>query len=475
MNIKKKVIYLSLLCLCAVLENYYLLRQRQSISIFPQKFHNLLIMEPKIPELTLEQMQARQNWTSSDKFNFQDKLIVDHQELLNYKFSQNEKLFPDLSYQVEPGVTLENFKFHTAQIVVMCLSARENFQERANILKTWAENEPNVYFMIGRFYCPWPKNLKESRYGCELSQKILEINQKFKFQEYDLKTFDPDQTKFDPDKLENHPQNFDQNEDFRTWQDAFPQIIAYRHHQDKVTYKLSVEKRVILLPMMDTYDNLSLKTKLSYRWVYEMMMHQRETKIPGRIFPKWILKIDDDAIARLQSLEKFLETEYPFNQYPHLYFGWTVPKGGALSEGKWAEKKFEYQTFPPYCNGNAGYIISIHLARFIAINAFNLPSFQNEDASVGIWLASSNYEIQMARQRPARTVTNMGYNLCLKEPIWQGEVKTQYFATNTFKKISQLLLIGHKLNIQQMNFCWEHFYGEGSENQQKNESPRISF
>lgn len=139
----------------------------------------------------------------------------------------------------------------TSDLLVVVISARDHFEHRQVIRNTWGKNESNVFFIVGAYFCQYPPEYRSTEYGCASSsapnQQVL--------QNYTLANEEEDR-------------------------------------------KLKLENDVILMPVVDVYDNLTLKMKLVWRWVDYITHHAAE----GSKIPKWVLKIDDDSLARVQSL-----------------------------------------------------------------------------------------------------------------------------------------------------------------------------
>lgn len=58
---------------------------------------------------------------------------------------------------------------------------------------------------------------------------------------------------------------------------------------------LKSENNVVMLPMVDSYQNLTLKVKLGVKWMIE------------NTDAKWLLKVDDDVYADLRRLDGYLK------------------------------------------------------------------------------------------------------------------------------------------------------------------------
>ncbi|KAF5287976.1 hypothetical protein FQR65_LT12153 [Abscondita terminalis] len=173
----------------------------------------------------------------------------------------------------------------------------------------------------------------------------------------------------------------------------------------------SLHNDMLILPMIDSYKNLTLKVSNSFVWLKEQLD-------VGLDF-KYVLKCDDDSFVRIDNL--LLEIEHieimylkanfneanliDNNNSPYLrvniqhddksispslqlYWGYFHGKAHIQTNGKWKESNWilcDY--YLPYALGG-GYILSKNLIIFIASNANYLRHYTSEDVSVGAWLAT---------------------------------------------------------------------------------------
>lgn len=175
----------------------------------------------------------------------------------------------------------------------------------------------------------------------------------------------------------------------------------------------SVYSDMLILPMIDSYANLTLKVLNSFIWLNERLD-------VGFNF-KYVLKCDDDSFIRLDSLlheighieimylksnlteanllndnnSPYIRANVQSNDRSslrnlHLYWGYFDGKAHIQRNGKWTENNWILcDRYLPYALGG-GYIISKDLVRFIANNGNYLRLYKSEDVSVGAWLSTVN-------------------------------------------------------------------------------------
>lgn len=172
------------------------------------------------------------------------------------------------------------------------------------------------------------------------------------------------------------------------------------------SYSIEGERKryndVVILPMQDTYENLTLKTlaMLSYSAACGSS--------------PYVVKADDDVMVFLHRLQvltaKFDADAYMYKTSLGIYAGnlWIntppiVAKGNKNEESKWTltEIPRDNATDPPLSRGKffypyAGgpfYIMSRPAARFLQRNAHRLNwRWRNEDMAVGTWFAGADVE-----------------------------------------------------------------------------------
>ena len=219
-----------------------------------------------------------------------------------------------------------------------------------------------------------------------------------------------------------------------------------------VTQKLETEEKVVLLDVMDHYHGLTKKLKYSLKWAYESIDFETSShpnsSIVDSVTPKWVLKIDDDVILRAKSYEENLINRYPNTKY--LYFGrFQFRTKPVLKEGKWAEKKYQKDHYPVYAEGNTGYTISTDILKYLIQNFKNIKEYQNEDASMGIWLDDSPFREEVS-YRTSKRIRNIGFkmpDLCV-----EGKGIEPRYSKST-------IVLGHRLRPFEIWYCWEAMFG----------------
>ena len=129
--------------------------------------------------------------------------------------------------------------------------------------------------------------------------------------------------------------------------------------------------------LLDVYRNLTRKVLQMFIWVDHHMNYS------------YLLKIDDDTFARLDSIESELRER---KSTKALYWGYFIGDHEPTSEGKWEEHNwFLSEKYLPYALGG-GYVLSADLVRRIVVNSDALSLYISEDVSVGTWTSAFDIE-----------------------------------------------------------------------------------
>jgi len=310
-------------------------------------------------------------------FQFRDERSTLYNHDTSFRFStvyksqqsivyNNESSFQSL--WITPRITNET-------MVVIVMSARTHTERRKIIRETWGNGHGNVYFIISAA-CPFPKwQMKFESATCE-----------------------QDSSKTSEDIDLNHLKYIQAQEN-----DLEKEQILYRD--------------MIYTPKHESYHGLVHKLKEGYGWVVKY------TKAD------WILKVDDDTYARIDSVAKYLNQFSPLKPTVVGDIIWSSP---VRRDGKWAEHtNYKHETYPPWARGASGYVVSRPVAEFISSNKSLLYEYQGEDTSMGIWLDES----------PLRNNVD-----------WQKSPAFAYHG-NCFD--SDFLVIGHKLQPGKIRRCYE--------------------
>lgn len=144
---------------------------------------------------------------------------------------------------------------------------------------------------------------------------------------------------------------------------------------------LSVEDESILYgdiirqDFLDTYDNLTLKTIMGFRWVSEFCSNVR-----------FLMKTDSDVFINtpnlVKSLLKLNSSKNVFIGYPFVH---NFPYRGFPTKMYISYDEYPFKKYPPYCSG-MGYILDGKLALRVYELMSHVKPIKFEDVYVGICL-----------------------------------------------------------------------------------------
>ena len=219
-------------------------------------------------------------------------------------------------------------------VVVLVMSARNDVERRKAIRESWARGHTDVFFMVGDKACAIPPSYRTTAWSCEAKGPVP----------FDVQT--PYDTKV-------------------AGEDALLKDEAEAHSD------------LILLPMVDYYRALPRKLKEMYRWALD---HTEA---------KWMVKVDDDAVARIPELETMLAKQ----DANKLVVMGNIQRGsGVPRSGKWAEPDFIGPKYPSFANGAQGHAVTRGVAK--AVVAHDGFEYQGEDVSLGIWMDEMKKPVQ---------------------------------------------------------------------------------
>lgn len=164
----------------------------------------------------------------------------------------------------------------------------------------------------------------------------------------------------------------------------------------------------------DGYRSLPYKLRFAYRWIIK--------HIPTC---QWFIKVDDDTVVRVDSLQQALLR--PLNPRTPLVLGRIVVDAPVHREGKWAELKYQPAKYPYWPQGSCGHVVSRPVASYIA-RLPNITYYQGEDTSVGIWLDQSDLHV-----------------------TW---LHSMYFVNDRNCMEQAWLIIGHQITPEEMVQCY---------------------
>ena len=133
---------------------------------------------------------------------------------------------------------------------------------------------------------------------------------------------------------------------------------------------------IVLDNVTDSHSTLTQRTLQSFEYLIKHNYHFH-----------YVLKCDDDTFVNLRAITEELRDRKKKEQF---YWGEFLGGSGILREGPYAEQKWSIcDTYLPYAYGG-GYVLSKDLIELIASNAAFLMVYNNEDVSLGAWLAPYN-------------------------------------------------------------------------------------
>lgn len=170
---------------------------------------------------------------------------------------------------------------------------------------------------------------------------------------------------------------------------------------------LSVEDESILYgdiirqDFTDTYDNLTLKTIMAFRWVTEFCSNAR-----------FLMKTDDDVFINTANLVKFLlklnSSDHVFTGYPRID---NFAYRGLYKRRYISYHEYPFQWFPPYCSG-MGYILDGKLALRIYGLMSHIKPIKVEDVYVGICLNILKVNITLPEDSQQFFLYRVNFDLC---------------------------------------------------------------
>jgi hypothetical protein len=191
---------------------------------------------------------------------------------------------------------------------------------------------------------------------------------------------------------------------------------AHEFALNAVSLENATHNDIIMTSQPESYRGLPAKLKDAYA-----------ASLDASSASTWFCKIDDDSFVRLTALEQFLENVQRGDVKP-MVVGRIDPSYWVVHRsGKWAERNYKPDMYPPYPIGSFGHCVTRPVAQFIVDNRIELFNYQGEDVSVGIWLHNAPLHVQ-----------------------W---VSTNRFFNHGGCGSSEAIIIGHKIDVSTMKRC----------------------
>ena len=187
--------------------------------------------------------------------------------------------------------------------------------------------------------------------------------------------------------------------------------------------------------------------------------------------PKWVLKVDDDAVVIPRKLISFLQSknngdERSKNSYiyaGHMDSDKKVFKESPLTN-RWGElqypgiphvstdrKSIEYY-YPTYALGATGYVLEYNLVNYISKYNQNLTNYIAEDAAVGIWIDDG--------VKNTSSLIDKRINYVSSDKVFSYNGKkhmTKWLCRKLGSRYSEVGVFGHRMEADDINYCWNKY------------------
>nr|XP_028587274.1 UDP-GalNAc:beta-1,3-N-acetylgalactosaminyltransferase 1 isoform X3 [Podarcis muralis] len=198
---------------------------------------------------------------------------------------------------------------------------------------------------------------------------------------------------------------------------------------------LSIEDESILYgdiiqqDFIDTYNNLSLKTIMAFRWVTEFCSSA-----------KYVMKADSDVFINTGNLVKFLLN---LNASENFITGYPLVNSfsyrGFYKKTYISYTEYPFRRYPPYLSG-LGYVFDTRLAAKVYKMMAHVKPIKFEDVYVGICLNILGVNISIAEDKELFYLYRIGFDVC---------------------KFKHLIAV-HGVSPQEMVFFWQEITRETS-------------
>ncbi|XP_078524196.1 UDP-GalNAc:beta-1,3-N-acetylgalactosaminyltransferase 1-like [Lissotriton helveticus] len=158
---------------------------------------------------------------------------------------------------------------------------------------------------------------------------------------------------------------------------------------------------IIQQDFLDSYDNLTLKTIMAFRWFSEFCSNAT-----------YIMKADSDVFINTPNLLNFLRN---FSSSDSLFTGYTLTdtysQRNILTKNYISYEEYPFRLFPPYCSG-LGYVLSGKLALKIYEVMSHVKPIWIEDAYVGMCLKVLNVNVHVPEKTKLFFISKLDVSLC---------------------------------------------------------------
>jgi hypothetical protein len=201
-----------------------------------------------------------------------------------------------------------------------------------------------------------------------------------------------------------------------------PLISSSRQIQHRLVLEQATHHDLLDSIHPDSYRSLPHKLRFAYQWIL-----QRWPQV------QWLVKVDDDSVARIDTLQRVVLD--PLNPAIPIVVGCIMVDELVLRQGKWAEENYPEARYPYWPQGSCGHVVSRPVAAYVTQKAAqtNLTLYQGEDTSLGIWL----------------------HDAAMTNELHVTWIRSHYFTNSGKCQDRNLLVIGHRITVSQMEACYK--------------------
>lgn len=251
------------------------------------------------------------------------------------------------------------------------LSARENFDERNIIRKTWGKTFPRYHFFLGNKTCTSKSMLLDPISCAPVRGSSKSV----------------------------------------TYEDVQKQSHSASILEEEILWEATEFNDIVLLPMTDYFHNLALKLLLTWEWNVRNLPHA-----------SMIVTLNDDieesVVWQLSRKVCDVMRQFALEQRDENVIVGTIITDFVQRTGKYADLQYQnhswwWAQWPPFPRGGNGYAVSANLAQLVQKHKTTLPTTLGDDVSVGLWLQ----ELETRHNVSIRWVQNGDH-----VPLWMSFV-----------------------------------------------------
>lgn len=182
-------------------------------------------------------------------------------------------------------------------------------------------------------------------------------------------------------------------------------LLGQEQRDDSLTLTIKDESilygDIICQDFLDTYNNLTLKTIMAFRWVAEFCPNTQ-----------YVMKTDSDVFINTGNLVKFL---LKLNASENFITGYPLINNLVHRGLDWRRyisyDEYPFKVFLPYCAG-FGYILNSRLACRVYEMMHHVKPIKFEDAYVGICLSILGESLYVPEDAELFFINEINFDLC---------------------------------------------------------------